>query len=816
MELVDGLTLDELIRQKFAVRGATFDIAEVISIARQIADALEVAHDLGIVHRDLKPANVKVRADGTVKVLDFGLAKAFGSRSPNAAPGGAESPTVTCPAMTEQGVILGTAAYMAPEQARGQVVDKRADIWAFGAVLYELLTGRRAFAGDTFSDVLAAVLRQEIDWSRLPADTPPRLRQLLERCLERDVKQRLRDIGEARIALAAIALGGSGASGDARAAVAQPRPSRERLAWTVAALAIVAAATLFALQRMGVIGPTSPVDATDVVRLSVLPPPGLVMNPDSTNVAISPNGRMVAFVVGAGVSTENQLWVRSLDSPIARRIEGGDGVAQPFWSPTSERIGFFADGKLKTVAAAGGPSEPVCDAPFGRGATWNASNVIVFAPDSTGPLYRVSANKGTPAVVTALDPARKETGHRFPLFLPDGDHFLYAALPGGDGTAEIFAGSLRDPRAKTLIGSMESAPAYVDPGWLIFTRDGVLAAQPFDTKRLQTTGEAVSLGDEPDVAPGSAAYDAGRRVSASLSGSLAYFLEPAANTNVEWIDQSGKITATVGVPAGRYTAVALAPDRTRAILVRRNSGIARSMWLVDLTRESAVPLSVTVGRLPSPVWSPDSTRFVFEADRDGHHELHEKTLADSSPERRMLQFANPSAVPTSWSKNEILFTMIEPGLKWNVYRLPTSGAAEPVALVRGPAIEGGGALSPDGHALAYLSDETGRMDVFVQSFPIAGATLQIPTGGTQRFWWTLDSRHLLFLKRDHTLWRAEVDMAATPPRAGAPQQLGTFPPNLADMDLSSDDQRFLAIVPERAGVGTVTIVQSWRAALAKR
>jgi hypothetical protein len=453
----------------------------------------------------------------------------------------------------------------------------------------------------------------------------------------------------------------------------------------------------------------------------------------------------------------------------------------------------------------------VCEAPFARGGTWNASNVIVFAPDSTGELYRVSANKGTPAVVTALDPARKETGHRFPVFLPDGDHFLYAALPGGDGTAEIFAGSLRDPRTKTLIGSMESAPAYVDPGWLIFTRDSVLAAQPFDPKTLHTTGEAVSLGDEPGVAPGSAAYDAGRRVSASSSGSLAYFLEPATSTNVQWIDLAGKVTATLAVPAGRYTSVAVAPDRTRAILVRRDSGTARSMWLVDLTRESAVPLPVKGSRFPAPVWSPDSTRFVFEAERDGHLGLYEKTLADSSPERRILQI-DSGAVPSSWSKNEILFSMIEPGLKWNVYRLPTSGAGAPEPLVRGPAIEVMGALSPDGHALAYESDEAGRLDVFVQPFPVAGLGHQIPTGGTQRFWWTRDSRHLVFLKRDHTLWRVDID--ATASRAGVPQQIGTFPPNLADMDLSSDDQRFLAIVPERAGVGTVTIVQSWMSALA--
>ena len=268
------------------------------------------------------------------------------------------------------------------------------------------------------------------------------------------------------------------------------------------------------------------------MRLSVLPPLGFLMNPDSTNVAISPNGRMVAFVVGTGVSTENQLWVRPIDAMEARRIEAGDGVSLPFWSPDSERIGFFASRKLKTVAVSGGAATVVCDAPFGRGAAWNASNVIVFAPDANGPLLRVAASGGPATAATTLDAGRHETGHRFPVFLPDGDHFLFAALPRADGMVQIFAGTLHDPQAQTLIGPMESAPVYAEPGWLLFTRQGVLAAQSFDARTLRTSGDAVSLGDQPAVAPGPAAYDAGRRVSASATGSLAYYLEPVANTDL--------------------------------------------------------------------------------------------------------------------------------------------------------------------------------------------------------------------------------------------------------------------------------------------
>ncbi|HKW02943.1 MAG TPA: protein kinase [Vicinamibacterales bacterium] len=808
IELVEGEDLSGHIAR------AKMPLSDVLSIARQIADALEAAHERDIVHRDLKPANVKVRPDGTVKVLDFGLAKTSG---PGGGPANdSTSPTVTA-AATERGVILGTAAYMAPEQARGQAVDKRADIWAFGAVVYEMLTGTRAFAGQSMTDVLAAVLRQDIDWSRLPADTPPRLRQLLERCLERDVKQRLRDIGEARVAIDAIVRDGPRQAAVDPLVGAPRARSRERIAWSVAALAVLAAAGLFALQRMGALGPASSAGvASDVARLSVLAPPGLAMNPDSTNIAISPNGRLVVFVVGVGVSTENQMWVRAIDSQVAHRIEAGDGVSQPFWSPDSEHIGFFADRKLKAVALAGGPADVLCDAPFGRGAAWSASNVIVFAPDATGPLYRVSANGGPSVALTTLDAARKELGHRYPLFLPDGDHFLYAALPGTGGTADIFAGSLRDQGLKTLIGSMESAPAYAEPGWLLFTRGGVLAAQPFDAKALRTTGEAVSLGDEPSVAPGPAAYDAGRRVSASTTGSLAYFLAPAVNTTLQWMDQSGKMTSVIGVPAGRYTGLAIAPDNTHAVLDRRDSGTSSSLWLVDLTLATAAPLATAVHRTPSPVWSPDSRRIVFVSNRDGRRALHELAVAESTSERPFGQIGNDSAIPRSWSHDQIMINMIEPDSKWNVYRLPPTGAGAPVPIVRGPAIEVGGWLSPDGHWLAYLSDETGRLDVWVQAFPAAGQKLLIPTGGTELCWWARDGRHLLFVNRDKTLWQVDFDPGATAPHIVAPKQLAAFPPNLVSMDLAADGQRFLALVPERAGVGSVTVVQSWRAALAKR
>ena len=800
MELVEGEDLSQVM-----ARGP-MPPAVAVPIARQIAEALEAAHEQGIVHRDLKPANVKVRPDGTVKVLDFGLAKGLGPDGVVAAIG-AESPTLTS-AGTDRGVILGTAAYMAPEQARGRAVDKRADIWAFGVVLYEMLSGARAFGGQSFSDILAAVLREEIDWSKLPGATPPRLRQLLERCLAGDAKQRLRDIGEARIALASIERGGPEPTANTSN---DRRPWRERVAWTAAALALMTAAVLL-VQRLGSADETS--SSSHVSRLSILPPPGMSLNPDSTNVAISPDGRMVAIVVGRGISIENQLWVRSIDSTVARRIEGGDGVSLPFWSPDSTRIGFFADRKLKTVAVAGGPAEIVCEAPFGRGGTWNRANVIVFARDASGPLYRVSANGGTATPVTALDAARDETGHRFPSFLPDGDRFLFAAMPGSNGAFEIFAGSLKDPAIRTLVGSLENAPVYAEPGWLLFARNGVLAAQPFDVNALRLTGEAVSLGDQPGVARAGVAYDAGPRVSASTVGSLAYFQPPPVDTTLQWLDVQGKASATLNVPAGRYGGVAIAPDGTKAVLVRHESPTSSNLWLIDLTRGSAGPLTSGSGRSKSPVWSPDSKRILFAIEDGGRSTLFDKTLSDASSGRKVIEFSDPSAEPHGWSRDgaSILFSKVVPGTKWDVYRIPASGSGAQEPVVNGPGVEVGGKESPAGGWIGYFSDETGRLEVFVKSLAPSGPKLQVSTGGVQHGWWTADGKHLLFLKGDDTLWRVAVDLNAAAPGIGPPEQLATFPSVVA-MDLAPTGDRFLALVPERQGIGAVTVVQSWRSAL---
>ena len=808
MELVEGEELSALI-----ARGP-LPVPEALAIARQIAEALEAAHERGIVHRDLKPANVKVRGDGAVKVLDYGLAKAMdagGGASGGA--GGAvnsptlmHSPTLSAAHGTDLGVILGTAAYMAPEQARGKVVDRRADVWAFGVVLFEMLTGSRAFAGEGISEVLASVLKSEPDWRALPADTPASVRRLLRRCLEKDPHQRLQAIGDARLEL--------DEEEPATTPAVAPSSARRAIATTLSAAAVALAAGLIA----GLLWRAPHQADVGLTRLSIDAPPGTELYPDSAAVAISPDGRSVAFVVGSPGSNASQLWIRSLDALVPRRLEAGDGARLPFWSPDSRSIGFVAEGKLRTVSISSGRAEVLCDAADSRGGAWAPAGVIVFAPGANGPLYRVSANGGAPVPATALDTARGQSGHRFPVFLPDGEHFLYAAMPGHGGMFDVFAGSLRDASRK-LIGSMETGPVYAEPGWLLFGRHGSLAAQRFDARALELSGEAVTLDDEPGTVRDSAvSWRAANSTSASATGALAYFSSSSNRTRAVWLDALGKVTGRIGLPPGQYTQVAISAQGTQAVLVRSLSASESALWLLNLERGGVTQLSSGPGVNDHPVWSPDGSRVVFASFRDGPSDLFMKDVAEATPERPFYRSSMVFKSPQAWSPDGkwIAVGQLDGDSQQNIYLAPTAGKVTLRPYVQGPGREQAESVSPDGRWMAYLAREAADLELSVQSFPVPGHRVRISTGGVRRAWWTPDQRHILYLDRSATsLMIADVEAGETL-RVGPPRLSATLPPGIVSLDPMPDRRRWVALVPEREGANSLTVVQNWTAALKNR
>ena len=800
MELVEGPTLaDRIARGPLAQPDA-------LAIARQVADALEAAHEQGIVHRDLKPANIKVRDDGTVKVLDFGLAKALDP--PGAATVEAmNSPTLTAHA-TQLGVILGTAAYMAPEQARGKAVDRRADIWAFGVVLYEMLTGKRAFDGDETSDALASVLKQDPDWSALPSDLPVSMRRLLRRCLEKDPRQRLSAIGDARLELDdrdEVPVGSS----------ASPNGWRTRTvgAFVATSVVLTAVSTWFGSSLV------NRAPRAHVTRFSVLPPEQAAFFPDSTTAVISPNGRLLAFATGDQVGTAplrrfTGLWIRSVDSVAARMLPGSEGGFLPFWSPDSRQIAFFTtDGKLKRIAVDGERSDEICDAKDGRGGTWNSAGEIVFSPSNGGPLMRVLASGGAPRPVTALDTSRGEISHRFPSFLPDGDHFLYGTLPPQAGANEIYIGSLTSS-TRELLFSTHSAPTLAAPGYLIFARRASLMAQRFDTNRRALIGDPLTLRDMTNAFSNS--FFLGPAVSASADGTLAYLADLPLNASLAWFDQSGRQIDRVNVPPGRYTEVALANDGRRAALSLATPTTA-DLWLADLERGGTSRLT-NAGFNQSMAWSPDGDRIAFSSDRDGAEQVFVRSTSGAGGDESLLRTTGIVIRPASWSADGrfLVYTDINPTTNQDVWVVPMSGERKPTPYLRTPYNESIGSISPDGRWMGYLSEESGRNEAYVQAFPTPGRRYRITTGGASRMKWRSDGRQLLIVNGDTTAVLLTDVQTGVEFSASAPRLVGRLPKGVLALDTTPDLNRLLALVNEASNTSlSITVVQNWTASLGR-
>jgi len=730
MELVEGEDLAARL-----VRGPIpFD--EALPIARQIAEALEAAHEQGIIHRDLKPANIKVRSDGTVKVLDFGLAKAMDPGG--AASDAANSPTLTAHGMT-MGMIIGTAAYMAPEQARGKTVDKRADIWAFGLVLYEMLTGRAAFAGDTITDILAAVVTREPDWAALPATTPASITRLLTRCVEKDPKRRLRDIGDARLEIEA--RGDESPSGSTRAAGAAPA---QKLAWTLAGVALAATA-IVALSVTGV-WPRARPSETRPLRLSIVHTEGS----EAAAPAISPDGRRVAYRARRGDGMP-LLWVRDLASNESQLVPGTEDAAMPFWSPDSRDLGFFAGGALKRVSAAGGPVRVVTDyvGPFnGAGGAWGTDGTIAFSGQLG--LVRVQADGGAATGLTKLP--SQDWAHFWPSFLPDGRRFLFTAKLW-TRTAEaseqgIYLGSLDSPTIQRLLPDLSSA-VYAPPGYLVFVREGTLTAAPFDLAAGRVTGPPVAIGGA--VATEAMFYFAA--ISASADGTLAVRPPPAiapinadmnaSNAELHPIDRSGT-GSRVGTARLFSSFMALSPvdSRTLAAAILDPRGGTQDLWLMDLTKDSLVPLTTTRGFAGNPVWSADGRRLAYAYQPLGG--LDDVYVKDMSTGAIQPVIETPSILehPAAWShdgKSLLVFTFDDKG----TYLSSWSFASRTLTRFVGPrALETAG-FSPHDDLVAFTSQESGRPEVYVTTFPDRRRTWPITTEGGRVLSWRNDGREIL-------------------------------------------------------------------------
>jgi Tol biopolymer transport system component len=718
LELVEGDTLAERI-----VRGA-LPLDEALPIAKQIAEALEAAHEQGIIHRDLKPANVKLRPDGTVKVLDFGLAKLQSEAAVTSSAALSLSPTITSPAqMTGVGVLLGTAAYMSPEQARGKPADKRSDIWAFGCVLYEMLTGRRPFDGAEVTDIVARVLERTVEWSVLPQHTPPRIRRLLQRCLTKDLRQRLQAIGEARIAL------------EAPDAIESAPPGRARSLMLVAA-ALVAGIGAGALSGVAYIRSQARPTLQPMLRYSIqLPKDGLFLSH-----AVSPDGRFI--LVSDVVDATAVMLVRALDGSEFRRLPAADHGYAPLWSPDSRFIAFVTGNALNKVSVDGGPAETLATLPSSSflGGSWGLDAILIAVEN--GRLMSVPATGGEARTLLEAEPG---VSLRYPHFLPNDTHYLYTRV--GQSGGGVYLASLAEPRGRQLLADQSSAifvrsRTRSESGWLIFVRDGKLMAQAFDAGARQLSGTAAVLADRVLLADNGAAA-----VSVSETGIMAALggASRRANSRLAWFDAAGKLVEHHG-GAGADSPFAISPDGRTAAVLRHVNSFTGDLWLRELARGTESRFTSTSAVGPSPVWAPDGRRVAFTAKHQGTwFDLYWKDLLGT--EAAVLQTSSDKYV-SDWSPDGrlLLYSEIDPKTQSDVLYVPVDGPSRtPVPFARSEFNESSGRFSPDGRWIAYVSDESGRFEVYVRPFPSGAGTWRIsPDGGAQPQW-SRDGKELFYL-----------------------------------------------------------------------
>ena len=795
MELVDGEDLAQRL-----TRGA-ITIDEALPIAKQIAEALEAAHEQGIIHRDLKPANIKIRPDGTVKVLDFGLAKAMEPVA--SAPSMSQSPTITTPAMTQAGMILGTAAYMSPEQARGKPVDKRTDVWAFGAVLYEMLAGAPPFDGEDTTEVIAAVVKTTPNWAALPADAPAPIVTLIQCCLEKDRKARVGDIAVARFLVEHYATLGASTTAATNATRA-PR-WRRALPWTVAAALAAGLVTVVVLWAPW----HSPAESAPVTfdLQTAATPENL-----SRMLALSPDGRHVVTPVQDGAVS--RLWVRPLARLDGTMLARTDGAVYPFWSPDGNAVGFFADGKVKTVELSGASPQTIADdVQAGYGGTWNKAGVILFARQFDA-IYRVEANGQSAVPVTKLDATRGDVFHRYPHFLPDGVHFLYLVRSSNSDADGIYVASLESTETYKLVNAL-SKPEFSPPDLLLFARESTLMAQRLDTTSFRAIGAPFRVVEpmSSNTTSGSAAF------SVSDNGLLAYRIGIGGDIrDLAWVDRSGGRRVNVGTAAG-FQNPRLSPDRKRLAVFKSEGG--GDVWITELERGISQRFTLDPASDNTPLWSPDGTRIAFVSNRNGGvFDIYQKNAGGTGPEELLLKTPRHKQL-NDWSPDDryLVYEEDDPQAKTDLWMLPLGGDRKPSRLLATPFNESEAALSPDGHWMAYTSDESGSRQVYVQKFPISDRKWPVSSGrvGAHAHWSPQGDE--LFFDGGGIMFAVSV----TGLEPGGELKLGT-PKRLFDGLLAlsphnfdvADAERFLVLRAPVSGTGEttpITIVVNWQSTL---
>jgi eukaryotic-like serine/threonine-protein kinase len=772
---------------------------EALRIARQIAEALEAAHERGITHRDLKPANIKVKPDGTVKVLDFGLAKIAAPVSGS----GERSPTFTI-GMTEAGMILGTASYMAPEQARGKTADKRADIFAFGVVLHELITGNRLFGGEDAGEMLAKVIRDEPNLS----DAPSSVRRLLSECLQKDPRKRLRDIGDVWRLM----------DGEPVAVAVAPvleQPSKTQWLWPGAAALLLLTTGALAFVHFREKPPVAV-----PVRFEVFPAPKTNVNAFS----VSPDGRKIALSA-RGPDGRNSLWLRTMDSVQLRELPGTRGLTlDPAWSPDSQSIAFVADGSLKKIDIAGGT--PQILAPVASpttGISWSRQDVILFT--SAGALQRIGASGGDVSPVTVLDAKHSELAAGRPFFLPDGKHFLYYRLMSAEEGTGIYTGSLdakpSEQGQKRLFFSPAGAtyvPSAGNSGYLLFLRGEALMAQPFDLSHLELTGRSVQLADRVSTNTFAGLF------SASNNGLLSFAVTGGNTRQLTWFDREGKVLGHVGEAAARDE-MALSPDGTRMTEGRADDHGTWVVWMLDLVRGVNTRVTFENGGAGDATWSPDGSQIVYAPGGGNSTDLYRKP-ANGASQGQLLLHSDNIMTPLDWSHDGrfLLYAQRGKGTGLDLWVLPMEGDQKPFQYLATTFNEGQSKFSPDGHWVVYTSNESGTKEVYVQPFPTSsGGKWPVSSGGGNQPRWSHDGKELFYVAPDGMLMAMSVTTSGSTFQPGVPKPLFHAPilggtgggvASSWRWDITPDGKRFLINTPmEDVASAPLNVVLNWQSAL---